>query len=244
MTRKHTLSLQRRMLVILVCLITFVMPLGVWLASAGNPLAYFSAAVPPGQTFYVFSKLFGLLAIVMLWFQGMAALAKNAPVLRGFPRLSRRAHVALGVASVTAVVLHVSWFVIASSIRTQHVALDLLLPTFSHGHYRMMVGVGAIAFWLLALALLGGWRRLKGSQGARWLHRLVLGAMCAGFVHGMTVGSETRFGLMTYVYAFIGLSLGTALTSWTWHALRRPRRAIAEGPTVLAASAIPGDEAR
>lgn len=232
-------SITRRVLAPMVCVITFGMAVAVWLASTGDPLAYFAATVPPGQTLYVLSKLFGLLGITMLWFQAMATLAKATPALRGFPVLQGWAHMTFGIATMVVIVLHLALFVAASTIRTKHAALDLLVPTFEQGYYRSMISVGVIAFWMLLLAAIAGsWRGLRGGAVARWLHRLMFIVMLGGFVHGMTVGSETRFGLMKYVYAFVGLSLGTAVISWAWHRLRRSCRAVvtANAPVVTAGS--------
>ena len=240
MTGAQLTSMTRRVLAPLVCVITFGMAIGVWWVATGNPLSYFAATVPPGQTLYVLSKLFGLLGITMLWFQAMCALARFTPALRGFPTLQGRAHIGFGVATVAIVVAHLALFISASTIRTQHAAFDLLLPTFEHGYYRAMVGVGAIAFWILITAAIAGAWRLRGGSIGRWLHRLVFLVMLAGFIHGMTVGSETRFGLMKYVYAFIGLSLSTAVISWAWHKLRRSQRAVAAGTApVLAGGSSP-----
>lgn len=230
-------SLLRRILAPAVCLVTFGMAIAVWLDATGNPIAYFSSDVPPGQTFYVFSKLCALIAIVMLWFQAMTALAQVTPALHGFPLLKGRAHAAFGVATLLAIVAHLASFIAASAFRTGHVPLDLLLPAIDQGYYRAMLGLGAIAFWLLVLALIAGWIRYRGSWAARWVHRLVFAVIAIGFVHGLTVGSETRFGLMKYVYAFIGLSLGTALLSWMWQAVRRARIVTVQSSTVVADAA-------
>lgn len=242
MTNNDSISGLRRVLPPLVCAITAAMAVAVWVDSTGNPNAYFSATVPPGQTLYVFSKLAALLGIVMLWFQAMAALAKVTPVLRGFPILRGRLHVLFGVATFVIILMHLALFVTASTIRTKHAALDLLLPTFSHGYYRTMVGIGAIAFWALVLAVFAGWRRLRGGRFAHWLHRLVFAVFTLAFVHGLTVGSETRFGLMKYVYAFIALSLGTAVLSRGWHLLRRPKRTLAAPSGAVLTATTPGSD--
>lgn len=221
-----SVSSRRRILANAVCAITFAMAVVVWLDATGNPVAYFAGTVPPGQTLYVFSKLCALLGVVMLWFQAMSTLARSTPALMGFPILDRRSHAIFGLATFALLLTHLMLFIAASSIRTGHTAFDLLLPTFEHGYYRAMVGLGAIAAWLLAAAMFAGWRRLRGSKAATWFHRIAFAAMGLGLVHGMTVGSETRFGLMKYVYAFMCLSLGSALVSWIWQSARTARNAI------------------
>jgi predicted ferric reductase len=241
MSEQSRTSLLRRILAPAVCAVTFAMAMIVWFDATGNPVAYFSSTVPPGQSLYVFSKLFALLGIVMLWFQAMATLARTAPVLSGFPVLTRRAHMFIGMATLALILSHLLLFIAASTVRTGHAAFNLLLPTFEHGYYRMMVGLGAISVWLLVFAILAGWRRLTGGKMAKWLHRIVFVAMSIGFVHGMTVGSETRFGLMKYVYAFMGLSLGSAVVSWCWHSVRRTRMAGATPPMIATGTGARGE---
>ena len=240
MTANRTSSTFRRLLAPAICVVTFIMPFAVWYASTGNPTAYFTAIVPPGQTLFVFSKLLALLAIVMMWFQAMSALAKDTPALHGFPVLRTPQHMAFGIATFAIVLAHVSLFVIASTLRTQHAAWNLLLPTFDQGYYRIMLGLGAIAFWFLVLSVVAGGLRRRGLRIARWMHRTVFIVFALAFLHGISVGSETRFGLMKYVYAFMGLSLGTAVVSRVW--LHLSQRSFAARPSASRRSARPRRE--
>jgi len=210
----------KRMLVPIVCTMTLLIPVAVWLISTHGPLAYFTHEVPPGQRFYILSKLCGLLALALFWLQCMTALARFAPALRGFFSLSRRQHALLGVATFVLVFTHLGLFVAASSLRTGHLALPLLLPKFNQGFYSSFVSLGAIAFWILVAVVAAGIFRLRGHASWRWVHRASFVVFAIGFLHGIGIGSETRFGLMKYIYAFIGLSLATALGSWIWQALR------------------------
>lgn len=210
-----------RALAFTACALTLAMPFASWLIATGNPFAYLSHAAPAGQALYVMSKLFGLVTIVLLWLQAMSALAKNTPALQGFLRIRGAHHALLGLAVLASASLHAALFIGASTLRTHHVALDLLVPTFSHGFYRTFVSVGAIAFWLLLIVVLAGWRRFAGYARWRWVHRLAFAVFGLGFLHGIVVGSETRFGLMKYVYAFVGLSVAAALLSLLWVGVRR-----------------------
>jgi DMSO/TMAO reductase YedYZ heme-binding membrane subunit len=216
------------------CVLTLAAPFAAWLVATGDPLVYFSHSAPAGQAPYVFSKLFGLLTIVLMWLQAMSALAKDSPALRGFMRLKGSHHALLGAAVLASAVSHVALFIVASTLRTQHIAFDLLLPTSAHGFYRTFIGVGAVAFWLLLFVVFAGWRRYRGHARWRWVHRLAFVVFGLAFLHGITVGSETRFGLMKYVYAFMGLSLTAALLSRLWEHARRP--ALANGIGHAAAS--------
>lgn len=216
----------RRLLVPLVCAATLLIPVLVWLISTQGPIAYFIHEVPPGQRFYIISKLFGLLALTLFWLQCMAALARFAPALRGFLILSRRQHAWIGSITFVFVLVHIGLFITASTLRTGHLALPLLVPKFDQGFYAACVSLGAVAFWILLAVIAAGVLRSRGYEVWRWIHRASLVVFAIGFLHGISIGTETRFGLMKYVYAFIGLSLATAVASWIWMRVRaRSRRA-------------------
>jgi predicted ferric reductase len=216
----------RQLLAPIACVVTLLVPVLVWLISTHGPVAYFVHEVPPGQRFYIISKLFGLLALALFWLQCMAALARCSPALRGFLSLTRRQHIWVGTITFGLVAVHVSLFVAASTLRTQHLALPLLVPKFDEGFYSSFVSVGAIAFWVLVMVIVAGVLRARGHQSWRWLHRASFAVFSLGFLHGIVIGTETRFGLMKYVYAFISLSLATAVASWLWMLVRaRAQRA-------------------
>jgi predicted ferric reductase len=205
------------------CGLTFAIPPLTWWISNGGPLAYATHNVPPGQSLFVASKLFALMALSLFWLQCMTALSRKTPALRGFFELTRRQHIVLGCVTAGVVLLHVGLFMTASTLRTHHAAWDLLVPTFVQGFYKTNISLGAIAFWLLLLALLAGVLRLRRSAIWPWVHRTIFIVFALGFLHGISIGSETRFGLMTYVYAFIGLSVSTAVGSWAWAVLAARR---------------------
>ena len=221
----------KRLMVPLVCVVTLLIPVAVWLISTHGPIPYFTHYVPPGQRFYIVSKLCALLALTLFWFQCMTALARFSPALRGFFSLPRSQHVLLGITAFVMTLAHVGMFITASTLRTGHLALPLLVPKFDQGFYTAFVSVGAIAVWLLLMVVIAGAMRVRGHTWARWAHRISFMVFGLGFLHGIAIGSETRFGLMKYVYTFIGLSLATALISWLLAELRqfRSRRAFKEG---------------
>lgn len=229
----------KRFLVPAVCAVTLMIPVIVWLVATHGPVPYFTHQVPPGQRFYILSKLCALLGLTLLWLQSMTALARFSPALRGFFSLPRLQHVLLGATTLILVGAHVGLFIAASTLRTGHLALPLLLPKFDQGFYASGISIGAIAVWLLLLVAIAGMMRARGHQWARWIHRISFAVFGLGFLHGIFIGSETRFGLMKYVYAFIGLSLATALLSWILAEVRRGSRvrAHASGAAIATSTA-------
>lgn len=205
----------------LACAVALMIPVFVWIISVGNPSAYFTTRVPPGQALYVLSKLCGLVAIGLFWFQCMTALARFSPVLAGFVHLSRRQHAALGVGTFIMILLHLLLFISASSVRTGHLAFSLLLPQLNKGYFAFYVSLGAVAFWVLVAVVIAGTLRLRGHVSWKWPHRLSIVTFILVFLHAVAIGSETRYGLMAYVYAFMALSLMTATASWIWMQFKR-----------------------
>jgi predicted ferric reductase len=211
----------KSLLVPLVCVVTLLIPVSVWFLSIGNPFAYLTHYVPPGQTLFAISKLCALLGFALLWFQSMTALARFAPALRGFLHLGQTQHIWLGVTTVILIATHVALFITAGTLRTGHLTIGLLLPRFDQGFYNTHIAFGAVALWLLLIAIVAGVLRARGLFQVRWVHCLVFAVFALGLLHGTAIGSESRFGLMRYVYAFIGLSLGTAICSVIWLEIRR-----------------------
>lgn len=202
----------------LVCL----SPLLVWSLTVPDPWRYLRIeAVPPGQSLYVVAKLMGLFALCLFWLQCVLALARRAPLWMGFPNSDHRLHLRLGVATLVLILLHVGLFVVAASLRTGHVAWDLLFPSVGHGYYRTSVGLGAVALWLCLLAVCAGRRVAKGH--ARWkpVHMLWPLVFAFVFIHAIAIGTESRYGAMRYVVLFIAASLTIAGLWRVWRSRSR-----------------------
>jgi predicted ferric reductase len=193
--------------------IVLCMPVVVWSISVGNPLDYLFQPVPAGQTLYVVAKLAGLLAICMFWAQAILALARRTPALKGFPASSLTLHRRMGLATVVLVIAHAGFFVAAASLRKKELAIDLLLPNFTHGYYSMFVSFGAIGFWMLMMAAFAGWRASYGHRAWKSMHMLWPVAFMLTFAHAYAVGTESRYGVMRYVSLLIAISLMVALLS-------------------------------
>lgn len=206
MTWKH-----QRWPAALVCAFLFLVPVVLWIWSTGNPLYYFRYSVPPGQGLYVVSRLIGLVALSLFWFQAMAALARGVPRLAGFFQLGSQAHRRLGIVLLVLMASHGLLFFAAVSLRTGHIAVPVLIPRFDAGYYTFYMGLGVLAFWLLPLGALAGFLRRRAPL-LRWLHRIWVPIFALVLLHGLTIGTETRLGLMFYVYLLMAVSLMGAAT--------------------------------
>jgi DMSO/TMAO reductase YedYZ heme-binding membrane subunit len=186
-------------------------PLIVWMASVNDPMSYFRLhGLPPGQQLYLIAKLAGLFAFFLFWLQCLLALARYAPMVPGFPVSDLRLHKRLGGATALLILSHVVCFVIAASLRTGHVSWELLLPSFTHGYYKLYVGLGAIAFWIVCLTIFAGWRSARGQHRWKRVHRLWPVVFALVFLHAFAIGTESRFGAMRYLVLFVVASLAIA----------------------------------
>jgi hypothetical protein len=200
-------------------------PLSAWLLSVGLRLGdYVGHSLPPGQLPYVFSKLAGLMAFCLLWLQCVFALGRGLPVL---PRAGGRVHRTLGVATLGMALLHYGLFFAAASARGGGLAWELLVPNLLHGYYTLHVGLGIVALWLLLVGAYAGWRLSRGAWRWRAPHRVWIPIFALAFVHAYAIGSESRYGLMRFVFLSMGAS--TACLALPWLRERMSRRAAVPG---------------
>lgn len=167
-----------------------------WLQTTNNPLAYFSERIPPGQTFYIFSKLFGLYSIVILGVQLSMGVAQ-------IPAMSKY-HRVLGVISLMAIIVHLSLFVTAVSLRSDYLNFSILIPDFIGNPFNRAVSFGVIAFFLLCFVALAG-IFLHLTNKLLWLHRFSYVCFVFAMFHSVLIGTETRSFPMLFLYFSIFL---------------------------------------
>lgn len=186
-------------------------PLATWSLSVGNLGEYFAFQVPPGQLLYLASKLSALAGLVLISVQlafGLSGLVTPRPAnaAAAFPL-----HRALGITTLLVVLAHALLFVVAASLRNQNVMLGYLWPDFSHGYYRSMVSIGAIALIGVLVTVFAGVLRWQRKRLGQWLHWVSVPTYVLIWIHSLTIGSESRMGLMPYVYGLLALLVATAL---------------------------------
>lgn len=214
--------MERRKTAYFITLLMFLVPLGLWLYTTGNPLFYFVEETPPGQGLYVISKGLALIALSLFWFQCVAALTKSTPNISGFFRLSLRAHRLLGSILLALILIHVLLFFAAVSLRSGHLAFGVVVPKFDEGFYNFYVSLGVFALILLVVAVTAGILRARYRNVlTTWLHRLWFVAFGLVFLHGVNIGTETRMGIMLYVYYFILVSIVFLVANNFFYHLRR-----------------------
>ncbi|RFA30099.1 hypothetical protein CAI21_07820 [Alkalilimnicola ehrlichii] len=199
----------------LAVLLVVVPALVAWLALVGNPSVYLRYEMPPGQSIYIFSRFFGLLAFGLLWLQAMLAVAKALPTVAKALGATQKVHRTLGLITVGALVAHAALFIMATSLRAGHSTLHWLVPEFSGGFYVLQVSLGTIALWIFIVVALAGWLRRR-FVSLKWLHLLWLPGFVLVYVHATSIGSETRLGFLEAVYLFYLISLALMVAYYFW----------------------------
>ncbi len=182
-----------------------------WWYSATNITAYWQYGAPQGQVWYVLSKLLGLYAALLLWLQALCGLLKPTWFGAWLPLWARTRHGILGGFTMLVVAGHVGSFVTAVSLRKNRFEWPLLLPNVSD-FYHASITVGLTAFFLLLLAVTAALLRNKLRNVWCWFHRIVLGVVALGLLHGFLIGTETRDGFYTLFYSALALSFVAAVT--------------------------------
>lgn len=189
--------------------VAVAVPASLWIYSVGNPLEYLETGVPDGQFLYILSKLAGLIGISLIGLQ-LVMLRFRQHANGGHFKWSMSSHKLLGLSLAVVVVLHVGLFVAAASLRSGHLALGPLSLRFFQGFYDQMISLGALAFYLLALASVVGVLIYKVPRFHRYriIHIIAVFVMTllAG-VHSAAVGSETRSIPMMTFYALLAVIL-------------------------------------
>jgi len=174
-----------------------------------QPLDYFRYQVPAGQLAYVFSKVMGFSAIFLMGVQLILGLL-------GWPSRNFVWHKRIGFTVFLAVFLHVALFTTAVSMRTEQIVLGVLVPSFVDGFYKAMVSLGVLSFWGVMLVMIAGVLRSKGAHWARWVHYLSFPIFFLAAIHSLQIGTESRFGILQFIYGAGLLLVTLALLCQRW----------------------------
>ena len=198
--------------VLFACLLpVLVLPGIYWFESLGDINIYLNYETPPGQILYLFSKLAGMYALVLIWLQVTLALLNQSMLGIHLVFWNVGFHRKLGLSAALTVAIHAALFVAGVSIRKSEFAFGLLLPNFTHGFYAFSVTIGVFAVYLIISVVITGLLKKKKSTRLLWIHRLAVIAFIFAFIHSLLIGTETRFSAMTFTYLIMGITLLFAL---------------------------------
>lgn len=195
------------------------LPLWALWRQTGDPLAYLAADMLPGQGTYVASKGAGLVLIVLLWLQAVSAGLRGTPPGRVLAA-ALGPHDRNGLLVAALALGHPLLFVAAASLRSGELVLAPLLPRLTD-YYHAMLTLGLTAAVAILVAAGAGLRRRRHpTRLAVLLHRLAPAAFAAAWLHGWTIGSETRTPPFRELYVLLALS---AAVVWAWRLARSIR---------------------
>jgi len=194
--------------ILLLAAITFLLPLSVWTNNTDGLQRLFDIHEPPGQSWYLLSRLFGVLALSTACWQFVVGLSRKypQPIFKQHAA-QRRVHASLGVITFVLFWSHALCFVSAVSIRKSQLAYNLMLPNLVD-YYHTVISIGWLALLVVTIAVLA--RVLKVKNKHLW-HKIVYAVMPLAIVHSILVGSDTRDVFMLFNYVLISMIWMTAL---------------------------------
>lgn len=213
MVFNNTLGKQTSTFVMQALLVLSVLiPLIILMQSGDGLLDMMRLDAPKGQLIYISSKLFALCAFLLLWLQLIMGLLQ---------RVSKRVHVFIGIVLITFVIMHISLFIMAVSVRSGEFAYQILLPSFFSGYYKSALSIGVLALIFMLVSVTAGILRKRITIRWRIGHRFVLIMFALVVAHSLMIGSEMQSGLFLYLLYFSIFSLASAvllkLTGFTNH---------------------------
>lgn len=190
------------------------------------PLPLSGWGAPSGQGFYLLSKLFGLLAVIALWWQVMGAILSHPTQPHHTePRIRLKGHKQAGALAVILAAVHGLLFMTAVYFRNNTFPFALLTPDFS-SYFKSGVSIGWLSLITLVLVMLSALSRRQLKHVWHYLHRLAYVAVVLAVLHGFMIGSETGFGAFSLIYLFLVLSVATGLVFRFSHLFRRKNAAV------------------
>ena len=199
---------------LIACVLSFVLPVLSWIENTGGFLRLFEIHQPPGQSWYVLSRLFGLLALTAGCWQFFIGLSRRFPV-RLISKITtiRTLHSVLGLVSFLLFWSHALCFTTAVSIRKDVIAYNFLLPNLTD-HYHSVISIGWLSLILVTIAIFA--RLLRVRHQDKW-HRLVYAVLPIALLHSLLVGSDTRDTMMIFYYFIVTLVwCGAVFAAFFW----------------------------
>jgi len=187
----------------------FILPFALWHFTS-DVMSYFRYGAPDGQVWYVFSKLFALYAVLLLWYQALSTLLKESRYSVLFTQWNFLQHRTIGSLTLLTIIIHIICFIVAVSLRKQTIAWGLLLPDFQD-FYHTSITIGLLAFVIILAAISAAILRKRLPILWKKIHRCMILVVILGLAHGYLIGTETRYGLYEFFYCALMVILLIAL---------------------------------
>jgi sulfoxide reductase heme-binding subunit YedZ len=160
-------------------------------------------ADPTQQVFWLASRAFGIVAIVLLSLSVSLGLAMSGRLLRrpGLPAKLKRLHEASTLVTLALIAAHAGVLLLDGYLRP---GLSGITLPFALGYRPFWTGIGVVAGWL-ALILGASFyvRRWIGVKTWRWLHRWTRAVYILALAHVIGAGTDGRSPWMLALLAVL-----------------------------------------
>jgi len=191
-----------RLFLLSLFLLTFLLPIFAWIDNTGGLTRLFDIHEPPGQSWYLLSRLFGVVALSAACWQFFIGLERRLPVvLFSRPELRSLVHAQFGLLTFLLFWSHALCFVTAVSIRKSQFAYGFLLPNVDD-YYHSVISIGWLALVAISVAVFA---RLFSISKQQYWHKLVYAVLPLAVAHSVLVGTETRDIVMLVNYGLLAI---------------------------------------
>ena len=174
---------------------------------------------PTQQVFWLASRSFGIVAIIMLAVSVGLGLAMSSRIVRrpGLPAKLKRYHEASTLVALGLITAH-GGVLLADGYLRPGVA-GITLP-FQMSYRPVWTGIGIIAAWLTAILGPSFYaRKWIGVKTWRWLHRWIIAAYLLALVHVVGAGTDGR---SPWMVALLTILTAPIVFVFTYRMLPRP----------------------
>ena len=193
-------------IIFFILLLLLSIPAWQWGTDIVLPRNLYEYQLPPGQWYYLLSKLFAQYAYVFLTAQ--VILGSALAVFNNKSWLTVNLHRGIGICTLSTLFLHVGFFAYAVWLRSDHFPSMLFTLRFDQGYYNFFISIGVIAAGLLIIiAILGLARNSIPSYLFHYGHRLAWPAWLGGIWHSFAIGTETKGGIIWSLFYVMGVLL-------------------------------------
>jgi len=176
---------------------------------------------PTQQIFWLASRAFGIVAIVMLAISVGIGLAMSGRIVRrpGLPATLKRYHEASTLVTLGLIIAHAAVLLADGYLRPGIAGITL---PFQMSYRPLWTGTGIIAGWLaLILGLSFYARKWIGAKTWRWLHRWTIAVYVLALGHAVGAGTNGR---STWMLAMLTILTAPIIFAFTYRMLPKPSR--------------------
>lgn len=176
---------------------------------------------PTDQIFWLASRAFGIVAIIMLAISVGLGLAMSGRLIRrpGLPARLKRYHEASTLVTLGLIVAHGG--VLLADGYLEPGAAGITLP-FQTSYEPVWTGMGIIAGWLAVILGLSFYaRKWIGAKTWRTLHRWIIAAYVLALGHAVGAGTDGR---STWMIAMLTILTAPIIFAFTYRMLPKPAK--------------------